>query len=757
MGEGKKTAKRNWEARYSTWRSTWPSKLAKLRVLASRRAFAIRQAAQAHLSWCLAATGTVWFASIFLVAHASAPTLTIHFVEPTRFATATSLLAGVGAALIGATAITFSLILFAMQINVERMPHGLFRRLSSDGRLLGAFAVAFGLAACVSGTSLVPDAHWIPYALVFALAVISAELALFVYAYRRALLLINPAQQLMFVVGDVRRKFERVDRWAKRLRPLLEAGSPDPALTGGKDAARLAFLTHNPDWIAPARQGIAYATSYAQRFAEQGDYEIVRHAYQTVTAINRLYVKTKGETFFANNFLIDNPLARDAFLIGTLEELRQAVQTSLSRGDERQIDSVIRTMTDLVGVYAPIEYGHHARAKSHALLIVGYQESALTAVIPHKMPDVLMGGVRNLGVSGRTLLLHGTAQDAVSVIDKLGLLGITGVLSNDYRPVTLEAMEQLTVLTLDLLRSKDHDIRFAIIQARTAVTQIADMFMDTADPSLISTHSTFLAPYYSSTTAQSFRSQLTTLANAVLNAEAENGDATRVLRHVREWSEGLYVSYRKLIQKAVTKRSGFAFDILTWGFGIFEVLLALSNAAAATDHDRKELRKNALWLLSSISFLPTDAEAVAFVETSRVTEGLFEALHHSLTRGCDDIADQVRDLFLWWTVHAGANDSGWGILGLGLQGLVAATLLQGEQGSPDDLKRRILEKLAKPDGPATDLRQRAARQLRAEADNWHDQDYECSGIKRALSSTDRTSKRALLIEVADLLDPTAAS
>lgn len=754
MGQSEVTKKAGLKARYLAWRSGWPTEWAKLRLLLSKQLFAIHQGVQLHLRWVLLVAAVAWFTTLFLVAHAFTPELARQFADPARLSAATSLLSGVGGALIGAAAIAFTLILFAMQVNVERMPHGLFRRLSSDRRLLGAFVVSFGLACCVATSALVPHAGWISYALAFALTVITAEVALFVYAYRRALLLINPRHQLSIVVGDVRRAFRRVDRWVERLRPLLGDGPP-PAIADEKDAARLAFLTLNRDWAAPARQGIAYATSYARQFAEQGDYEIVRQAYSAVTAINGLYVKTKGQTFFANNFLIDNPLARDAFLIGTLEELRQAVQNSLSRGDERQIDTVISTMTDLVGIYAQIEYGRHATAKSHALIIVGYQESTLTAVIPHKMPDVLMSGVRKLGMSGQTLLFHGTPQDAVSVIDKLGTLGMTGVVSSDYRPVTLEVMEQLTALSLSLLRTTGHDIRIAIGRARTAVTQIADMFLEVPEQPLLSAHSTFLGPYYSSTTPKSFRGQFTQLANAVLDADAENEDAKRVLRHVREWSDGLYAPYRKLIQKAVAKRSGFAFDILTWGFGIFEILLALSNAPAVIDHDRKELRKNAIWLLSSISFLPTDTEAVTFVESSRVTEGLFEALHHTLGRDCSDIADQARNLLLWWTVKAGANDSARGVLGLGIQGLIAATLLQGEQGSPEDLKERLTEELAKPDGPTAEVRQRAARQLRAEADSWEVRDFEMSDIKRALRSTDRIARSALLIEIADLLSPAA--
>lgn len=46
-----------------------------------------------------------------------------------------ALILNIGSALIGAAAIVTSLVLFAMQVNIERMPHGLFRRLSADRKL----------------------------------------------------------------------------------------------------------------------------------------------------------------------------------------------------------------------------------------------------------------------------------------------------------------------------------------------------------------------------------------------------------------------------------------------------------------------------------------------------------------------------------------------------------------------------------------------------------------------------------------------
>ena len=68
-----------------------------------------------------------------------------------------SLFLALGGALIGAAAIALALVMFAMQVNVERMPHGLFRKLSSDRKLLGAFACTFLLAIAIATLSLIPE------------------------------------------------------------------------------------------------------------------------------------------------------------------------------------------------------------------------------------------------------------------------------------------------------------------------------------------------------------------------------------------------------------------------------------------------------------------------------------------------------------------------------------------------------------------------------------------------------------------------
>jgi len=281
-----------------------------------------------------------------------------------------SFLLTIGGALIGAAAIVSSLVLFAMQVNVERMPHGLFRRLSADRRLLSAFAATFILAVVIASLSLYVDQQRVGAIAFIAFWGTAINLGLFLYGYRRALILVNPAQQLGMVVRQTQRELRAWARRAKRAAPLfsdrnqLPQTSPFPSQ---HDLTRTAYFQVNRGWTEGAQQGVRYAVSFSRRYAEQGDHEVSTVAMNAIIAINAAYIETKGKTFFANQLLLDNPLTTDGFINDTLEHLRQSARIGVTRGDEQQIEQTLRTIADLVRVYLAIDYASpHASKDSCA-------------------------------------------------------------------------------------------------------------------------------------------------------------------------------------------------------------------------------------------------------------------------------------------------------------------------------------------------------------------------------------------------------
>lgn len=713
--------------------------------------------------WGLRYGNIVFAAVLFLLMSASfylSPALqsvlwehyaTEHAIEGLR-----GLILNTGSALIGAAAIVTSLVLFAMQVNIERMPHGLFRRLSADPKLLGAFALAFLLAIGVAILSTFVDRVQLARVVLAASWAIVFILTSFMYAYRRALVLINPLRQLGILMHDTRKELRTWARRAKRAMPLLEREEAASATSSPSDSthdlARTAFFQINNRWADSTKRAIRHAMSFARRYAEQGDYEVSGAALNAVVGINAAYIESKGKTFYANNPFIENPFANDGFINDTLEHLRQNVQSGVARRDEQQIEQTLQSMAALVRVYLGIDYSSPYASKSHAQLAAGYLASAVQAVVPHGMADVLLEGQRLMGQSAQYLLAHGDTNDIATLSEKIALIACTGCAKEDYRPVTMEGMSQLANLTFDLLRSRSHDIHFAVGEVRRDVALVAKLFLNVPDTPLSSSHSTFLGPYYSSTSTQSLRGRLTALANAISEAQPDNADAQSVIRNIERWADDLYQTEKELLLSAIKAKSHFAFDMIHWITGVTEILLAVSNAPACDHHSQKKLRKHARWLIATLTWIPDDKDTVTFVENFRMTEMLFEAAMDASTRGCDDIAIEIGKSLLSWTFNGGKYQTGWGILERGLCGLATFVLL-GEDKQVSEFRTAVASHLSGDAAPAQEIRDRAAREILERATNLYRNGHWSSKIDMAIDRADHQKLRPLLEEIAGMLSP----
>jgi hypothetical protein len=693
-------------------------------------------------------------ATTLLIIPVLQPGLESYFTSE-RLTVLRNLLATIGGALVGATAIGFSVVMIAVQLNFARIPHGLFRKLSADIRLLGAFAVTFILAAVVAALSLIPDASWATAAITAAVWGNALILLLFFYGYRRALDLVNPLEQLRLVVAEAEKDMRAWVRRANRVAPLLDraedAQPPDP-LRSNHDMPRMVFFQANPSWTVVSQQAVAHAVSFARRYAEQGDYEVANNALLAV--INTKYVEAKGKTFFARHLIFENPQVTDAFINDTLEHLRQLAQVATTRGDEEQIRQIFAAMASLVQVYARIDYANqYVTTKHHAHLAASYLMGAVEAVLPHNMADVLMEGVRKMGQSAQIFLTIGIPNDIVTLAEKIALISCAGVMHQNFRPVTLVGMEQLAELTFNLIRSKTPDIRFAVEKVRANVALIVRMFLNVPDTPLASTHSAYLAPYYSLTTTQSLGARLADLANALTKAEADNQDASMIIRNIEQWAENLYRTEKEMLLMAIEKRSHFTFDVIHWIAHVTKLLVFVSRAPAANDRVKQELQRHALWLIGVLSWIPDDKDTTAFVETFGVTELLFEVALDTMVQGDDEVSKAAGDILFSWAFKAGRHAVGWSILERSLSALATLALWQDNPAPAERLKAELAKTLNAENAPEQEMRDDAARELRRHAATLYRPKFELSRIHHAMHQIDQAKMRPLLQEIADLLSP----
>ncbi len=240
--------------------------------------------------------------------------------SPERLSTLRNLLVGVGASLIGATAIILSVVMLAVQLNFARIPFGLFRRLSSDVLLLASFAATVLLGVAVGAAALLPEGEQVAPAIVLSGWCVLAALGLFFVAYKRALNLISPSKQMQLVFQKANRSMRSWGKRADRFSPLLKV---EPSPDASQDTARATFFRMHTHWERGARETLSHTLAFARRYAEQGEYDVSALALNGLLGINSRYIDIRGKTFFPSNPFFTNPLTAEPFISDTLEQLRR--------------------------------------------------------------------------------------------------------------------------------------------------------------------------------------------------------------------------------------------------------------------------------------------------------------------------------------------------------------------------------------------------------------------------------------------------
>jgi hypothetical protein len=370
--------------------------------------------------------------------------------------------------------------------------------------------------------------------------------------------------------------------------------------------------------------------------------------------------------------------------------------------------------------------------------------------VPLGLPDVVMEGVRLMGASATLFLAAKEPNGIVSTVEKISALGCAGAIRSDFRAVTLVAMEQFTQLTFILLGTNAR-IDFACDSLRNAVENLAKMFLNVPDAPLVSTHSSYLAPYYSLTKVGTLGTWLTNLCNSLIESKSDDKNAEVIVSNIETWARELYRTQKSLLLISIEGKSSFAFDLVHWITHVTKLLDAVAYAPVTDNSTRESIEKHATWLLSVISWIPEQKETILFVENFSMTDTLFELARDTLLRNNGVVAERAREILVDWVFAAGRYS--WGRLEHGLEALAALALSKEEAQLGTWLEAKIARKL-KPDEPFdSDLLDQTARNLRRLAVSFHPREFETNSVKRAMAEVDPTKLRQLLTAIADMLSP----
>lgn len=657
-----------------------------------------------------------------------------------------TLVGTIGGALVGATAIAFSVVMIAVQINFARMPYGLFRRLSSDVPLLAYFAVTFLLALVVAATSFVPAEGFV-WGLLVALWGCVFTLLLFLLAYRRALALINPVFQLSLLVKHSTRDLRWWSRRADRSIPLIMAN--DQSGQNTRESARVVFFGVHRNWHSAAKLAVTHAMSFARSYSALGDHEVSRVAFAAIAQISGAYVSAKGQTFFQSSALISNPFVTDGFINDVLEGMRKHVREVLSRKDEEGIEQTCDGLAQLVEVFCKIDYGNkYRRTKEHANLAAGYLTQAIEGAIPHDMPDVLMHGARLAGRTGLLLAANGEANDVLVVTDILSKLAITGVANRKFEPVTQCGVGELVRLLKGLLASKLHDVDYASRQVTYALDLVANFVLATMeDRRPLSSHSSSLSAYYGFDDG-AFATWIIGVANALLEVSPGDEPARLITGHIADWAEKVPREQKKVFELAIKNQSFLTSDLVRWIGQVAQALTALAQSPGCQDHVANELREYASNLVLVLTAVPDDKETVGRIAGFNFDETLFEIAWDAASREAKEVLNAARDGLLFWAFRRGHHRAGWAVFEDAIKALaVLAVKLDDEH----ELKTQIAAGLAAAPLIEAEHRLSVARSLRELSRRyWYDQGS-TSVVSYRMQGLDRSKMTKLLEELSELL------
>lgn len=665
-----------------------------------------------------------------------------------------SLLVGVGSALIGATAIVASLLLFSLQVNVERLPHGMFRRLNSDRALLLSFVASIAVSILIAVSSLVSVRQFAPTGFIILAFGTALVLRMMLFSYRRMLTLVSPVQQMLILVTSVADQFAKWDRRARWFAPLQKLPDQDdnqPQPANSVDYKRAVFFQYNQDWDSPARNLLKDIEAFSGWASSKMDGEAHAAALSGIIQINRAFIVTKGRTFFASNAFIENELSREALFTDTLECLTRITQASVQRRDEPGLRRIMRAYGSLFRLYTRLPYPDPIFDLSHAQSASFYLMQDVERMAAHGLTDSTMNGVREISACAAVLIGLQRAQDAHPLIDKIAYFGALGVAAPSMLPVTRIAMEEFSELTARLINSANHDVSYAARRLREGAKGIALLILELPEAPLARTHSFPLAPYFG-LEGLSLRERLAGIVSALSNADAENEQGAIVCRNLAVWADGMAREIKDILLATVARNSMFRVDLLHWIEGLTETCFVAARSLACPDHAREKLESAAYSLISTLSWIPRDANTLKFTDLRLVADTLFDTARKARQADALEVFDQCERLLFKWGFETGRHLESDDSLTRCLFGLAVFALSRNDENFETALIGQINAELAKAETVHADIRGASALFLRKAADNLDQAAQGFDRIKSALTSFDPERTQLLLRAVASELD-----
>lgn len=575
----------------------------------------------------------------------------------------------VGSSLIGSTAIIFSIIIFTLQVNNERVPYGVFIKLSRDKKLFASFIIALIFSLSVVIFSFLSE-KYVLYTIQASILFFVLILSCFIYSYRRALDLISPIFQLESISKHAK---DDLLKWSKEYE------------NSKKNISKYEFFNSNPSWADVAKQNIIYCNAYAKKLIEKNDYDTSKIALKSIVSINSMYVEVKNQTFVRRRAFSNPLISNDKFIEDTLEEIRQNIQNGLAKNDERFISDNFKTLKELHYIYSNIQYINTSGERFSSSLASFYLIQGVETSISHNIPDVLLVGIRLLSEITQKEIIDRESETIDTMLKLMTDLSCRGIIDKKLEPIAKSALAELSTITIQLLLSKEPNINF--------ITKEMNQFLYKIGETQIKSLDTSYSLYYSK-----LSNELIDFTNTLMKQdfnESNQQQIIKIIKNIEKWSDSIRWENRKLFKLALEHNSNFVRQLIDFISNVSRCLMALSTLEIVDKDLSSKLSENALGLMSIFSFIRENENTIMLLERVHFTDTIFKLAIDSYNYNLTEIAQKVRKILLSVGFRGQKVDDQNRILAKALGGSVYINILL--EKSCDELLNFVEEKLNKYD------------------------------------------------------------
>lgn len=539
----------------------------------------------------------ILFILFLLILYFIEPIFKCYFIEENAFKDLKTFLVTISAGLVGLTAIIFTLIIFSMQTNLEKLPFGLFKNFSSDKKLMFYLGMMLTLSILIGILSLVQDSCFSGWIFnIFLVSIVS--IYSFIYlSFKRGLKLINPLEQLNMIIEDTKKNLN-------------------------------------------FEKNIHYVDSIIKRNLDVLEYEVSAYALNTLISINSIYIQKKGKTFYGfNSFNPNDTNFNDVVINDTLERLRVNFSIFLRKNDEIAIEQILSCYVVLIKVYESIKYFNNHDTKIHSNIAHRHLINDIEKLFTLKNPDLLMSSTRKLEEVSIFYIEKGLVIDSIIINSFIGKIGLFVISEQSLDLVVQTVMNSFTNITKKLLLSNG-DISFTLEELNKEIMNILKLIIKFP----IINYKHYIGDYYSYDN-NSLNNYLINLGNLILEQETISEKEKIILDNILIFAKESYRIQQELFNFSIENKDSIINELLSMIISISYLFVFLTTL----NYKKEEFLKWAKYYLLIISLIPKEKEFVKYLSKYGINERLFKLGKDCIKDDFYEIIPTIIELMINWS------------------------------------------------------------------------------------------------------------